>query len=91
MLALLAANGRVRLVDWVNWILSCPHRHTSFPLSVRTGGLHDSGPTRPPEVYVVCLACGQRLQYAGTERATPWWFRRSKHTPLAPYQQRGLK
>lgn len=91
LLSTLAASGRVRLVDWMNWALGCSHRHTSFPLSVRSGGLHGGQPAAPPQVFVVCLSCGMRLSHTGPRRATAWWCRWPRQEALIRQLHRGLK
>jgi hypothetical protein len=68
----LAARGHVHLVDCVNWVLKCSHRHTSIPMSVRTEGRHGDQHAPPSQPYVVCQSCGRRLSYSDSGRPTEW-------------------
>lgn len=47
----------------VNWLLSCSHRRTTFPRTLRPGAGSASGQTGWAETYIVCLDCGRHLAY----------------------------
>jgi hypothetical protein len=46
---------RRRLVKLGEHLWGCPHKKTSFPITLTTGAT--------PETYVVCIQCGRRFPY----------------------------
>lgn len=54
---------RANMGRLANWLLSCPHRTTTFPRTLRANEGSTTGQSVRTETYIVCLDCGIRLPY----------------------------
>jgi hypothetical protein len=63
---------RVCLSGLAEWLYGCPHRRTSFPITLRAGAGADGRRSAQSETYIVCLACGHHFAYDwSTMRVNP--------------------
>ena len=53
----------VRFAAVAAWLHGCPHRRTSFPITLRTMPAADGRQNGQSETYIVCLECGRRFAY----------------------------
>jgi hypothetical protein len=51
------------LVGLADMVYGCPHRRTTFPITLRASVTTDRLQIGPPETYIVCLSCGRHLAY----------------------------
>ncbi len=53
----------IGLADLIEWLFGCPHRRTTFPLTLPDRERDSGTPAVDKETYVVRLECGRHIAY----------------------------